>query len=250
MTLVRDRGVVLRTWPLGEADRIVAFMTEEHGKVRAVAKGVRKGTSRWSGLIQPSAVVDLLLWQARDLDTVSQVSLIEGNLGNRASLEQFSQIVELLEVVDRLSMDRQANPALYQLLLRGMRLMMTEPSSFLLGSLMIRVLDIEGYAPCVSRCGRCGATDDLVAFDRSTMCARCSGCGGERVDYRSLQLVQAILDGRTRWVLGVNDLEQAKRFEAFVRGLMTEVVGRTLRSVTIGAQLVAHHSDGSWEPRR
>ena len=63
MSLFRDKGVVLRTYRLGEADRIVVFLTERHGKVRAVAKGVRKTTSKFGARLEPLTHVDLLLWQ-------------------------------------------------------------------------------------------------------------------------------------------------------------------------------------------
>ena len=61
MSLFRDRGVVLRTYRLGEADKIVVFLTEGHGKVRAVAKGVRRTTSKFGGRLEPLTQVDLLL---------------------------------------------------------------------------------------------------------------------------------------------------------------------------------------------
>ena len=76
MSLFRDKGVVLRTYRLGEADQIIVFLTERHGKVRAVAKGVRKTTSKFGGRLEPLTHVDLLLWQGRsDLDIVNQVEV-------------------------------------------------------------------------------------------------------------------------------------------------------------------------------
>ncbi len=76
VSLFRDKGVVLRTYRLGEADRIVVFLTERHGKVRAVAKGVRKTTSKFGARLEPLTHVDLLLWQGRsDLDIVNQVEV-------------------------------------------------------------------------------------------------------------------------------------------------------------------------------
>ena len=78
MSLFRDRGVVLRTYRLGEADRIVVFLTEHHGKVRAVAKGVRRTTSKFGARLEPLTHVDLLLWQGRsDLDIVNQVEVLD-----------------------------------------------------------------------------------------------------------------------------------------------------------------------------
>ena len=77
MSLYRDRGVVLRTIRLGEADRIVTFVTESHGKVRAVAKGVRRTKSRFGARLEPLGHAALLLYQGRELDVVTQAESIE-----------------------------------------------------------------------------------------------------------------------------------------------------------------------------
>ena len=72
MSLYRDEGIVLRTHKLGEADRIVVLLTAGRGKVRAVAKGVRKTKSRFGGRLEPPSRVSLLLYQGRELDVVTQ----------------------------------------------------------------------------------------------------------------------------------------------------------------------------------
>ena len=78
MALYRDTGVVLRTWKLGEADRIVSVFTREHGKVRGVAKGVRKSGSRFGSRLEPTCHVSVQLYKGKgDLDTITQVELIE-----------------------------------------------------------------------------------------------------------------------------------------------------------------------------
>ena len=81
MPLYRDEAVVLRTFPLGEADRIVVLLTKRHGKVRAVAKGVRRLKSRFGGRLEPLMRVDLLLAQGKSLDVVSQAVSIAAYAG-------------------------------------------------------------------------------------------------------------------------------------------------------------------------
>src|SRR5215213_11273157 len=75
--IYRDSAVVLRTYRLGEADRIVVLLTEHHGKVRAVAKGVRKTKSKFGARLEPLSHVRLLLYQGRELDIVSQSEYVE-----------------------------------------------------------------------------------------------------------------------------------------------------------------------------
>ena len=122
MSLFRDRGVVLRTYRLGEADRIVVFLTEHHGKVRAVAKGVRRTTSKFGARLEPLTHVDLLLWQGRsDLDIVNQVEVIEFFRAVREDLDRMPMGMSLLEVADQIAQERHPDPRLYAMLVGALR---------------------------------------------------------------------------------------------------------------------------------
>ena len=77
MALYREQGIVLRTWKLGEADRIINLVTHGRGKVRAVAKGVRKTKSRFGARLEPTGHVALQLYEGRELDTVTQAESID-----------------------------------------------------------------------------------------------------------------------------------------------------------------------------
>ena len=80
MSLYAEKAVVLRTWKLGEADRILSLLTETHGKVRAVAKGVRKSTSRIGGRLEPFSIIDVRLWKGTgELQRIAQVDLVHGH---------------------------------------------------------------------------------------------------------------------------------------------------------------------------
>ena len=117
MTLFRDRGMVLRTIRLGEADRIVTLMTEQHGKVRAVAKGVRRTRSKFGSRLEPLSHVALLGWQGRgDLDIVNQVEVIDTNRAVREDLDRMAAAMSMLETVDQIGQERHANPRLYEML--------------------------------------------------------------------------------------------------------------------------------------
>ena len=76
MPTYRDEGVVLRTHKLGEADRIVTLLTKSHGKVRAVAKGVRRTSSKFGARLEPFMVADIQFYEGRSLDTIQQAETI------------------------------------------------------------------------------------------------------------------------------------------------------------------------------
>ena len=103
MALYRDVGVVLRTMRLGEADRIVTIVTPEHGKVRAVAKGVRKTKSRIGARVEPLSHVSLLCWRGRELDVVTQVEVLDSFRAIREDLDRLTPALTMLEIVDQLA---------------------------------------------------------------------------------------------------------------------------------------------------
>nr|MBA3304166.1 DNA repair protein RecO [Acidimicrobiia bacterium] len=98
--LYRDAGVVLRTIKLGEADRIVTLATASHGKVRAVAKGVRKTKSRFGSRLEPMSHVSLLMYEGRELDIVTQAETLGHFRSIREDLDRMGRAQSLLEVVD------------------------------------------------------------------------------------------------------------------------------------------------------
>ena len=108
--LYRDEGVVLRTIKLGEADRIVTIMTQGHGKVRAVAKGVRKTMSRFGARLEPASRVALQCYKGRELDVVTQVETLESNRVLREEYGLLTHAVPMLEAVDQVAQDREAEP--------------------------------------------------------------------------------------------------------------------------------------------
>ena len=116
---------MLRTHKLGEADRIITLLTRHHGRVRAVAKGVRKTTSRWGSRLEPFTHVDLQLAVGRSLDIVTQAETIEpfaSGLGR--DYARYTAGTVMLETADRL-VTEEGQPAVQQflLLVGGLRAM-------------------------------------------------------------------------------------------------------------------------------
>ena len=116
-----DKGVVLRTYKLGESDRIVVLLTEANGKVRAVAKGVRKTKSRFGSRLEPLSHVSVLLYRGRELDVVNQVEPLEPAGPLRNNLDKMTQGIAMLEAVDQLTLDREPVPHVYAMLVGALR---------------------------------------------------------------------------------------------------------------------------------
>jgi DNA repair protein RecO (recombination protein O) len=100
----RDEAVVLRTQKLGEADRIVTFLTRYHGQVRAVAKGVRRTGSKFGARLEPFMVADIQFYEGRTLDSVNQVESI-GSYG-RQIIEDYASYIRHRDGRNRSTTDR------------------------------------------------------------------------------------------------------------------------------------------------
>ena len=103
MSLYRDEAIVLRTYKLGEADRIVVLFTKARGKVRAVAKGVRKTKSRFGARLEPTSHVALQLYEGRELDTITQAETLDHFRPIRDDLDRLGRASSMLEAVDQIT---------------------------------------------------------------------------------------------------------------------------------------------------
>ncbi len=202
MATFRDEGVVLRTIRLGEADRIVTLATPEHGKVRAVAKGVRKPKSRLAGRLEPLTYVKVMCWRGRDLDVVNQVEALDHFKAIREDLDRVPVAMTMLEVVDHLALERQPMEDLFRMLVGALRTLDERPSPALLGAFLWKLLALEGVGPSIERCARCAETAELVAFDPGEGGFLCRSCRrGEAVGADTLSLIGSILNGGLKGAL-------------------------------------------------
>jgi DNA repair protein RecO (recombination protein O) len=196
VSLYRDEGVVLRTMRLGEADRIVALLTRGHGKVRAVAKGVRRTTSRFGGRLEPLSHVALLCWKGRELDIVNQAEVLDAFRVVREDLPRVTKAFTVLEVADQLAQEHHPTPRLYDMVVGALRALEQADSALLVPGFLLKALALEGSAPLVDECAACGAEGELVAFDLVVGGALCRECRrGRPVSPAALDLVRRVLGG-------------------------------------------------------
>ena len=144
MSLYRDEAVVLRTWKLGEADRIVGLHTRRHGKVRGVAKGVRRTRSKFGARLEPMSHVAVQLHRGRsELETVTQVETIDRFTGLRSDPVRFARGSALLEAVDRIAPDREPDPDRHQMLVGALAAADRDDSPLLIWGEQERAVPLE-----------------------------------------------------------------------------------------------------------
>jgi DNA repair protein RecO (recombination protein O) len=226
----RDDGVVLRTQKLGEADRIITLLTRQNGRVRAVAKGVRRTKSRFGGRLEPFTHVDVLIHPGRSLDIIMQAEVIRA-YGKPLATDypRYTAGTAMLETAERLT-PVEKEPAIRQflLLIGGLRALgealepdqpddrdqparPVEPDDrdqpagerreprLVLDSYFLRSLALEGYAPSLQECARCGTADTpLVAFAVAAggmVCANCRPPGAASPAPQTAALMRALVRG-------------------------------------------------------
>ena len=180
MKLYRDEAIVLRTHKLGEADRIVTLLTRRYGQVRAVAKGVRRTSSKFGARLEPFSVIDVQLYAGRTLDVITQVETLAPHgrpLGGDYS--RYTTATAMVETAGRLT-EIPGEPATQQyLLLSGALAALAEnrhPSTLILDSYLLRALAIGGWAPSFGECARCSTPGPHRAFSPPLGGAVCSDC--------------------------------------------------------------------------
>jgi DNA repair protein RecO (recombination protein O) len=234
VSLYRDRAVVVRTHKLGEADRIVVLLTAEHGKVRAIAKGIRKTKSRFGGRLEPLTHVSLLLYQGRELDIVSQAETIDPTRPLMDDLDRLTQGLALLEAVDRLTPDREPVPDLYRMLVGALRTLATRPSELVVPAFFWKVLASEGLRPELDRCVRCGVDGPLVAFDLDEGGTLCRACRqGVPLSPGALNLLRQILGGELNAALAAERSPAQHEVAVLATRAMEHHLERGLRAVAL-----------------
>jgi DNA repair protein RecO (recombination protein O) len=232
--LYRDTAVVLRTYKLGESDRIIVLLTKDHGKVRAVARGVRKTKSKFGGRLEPLSHVSLLLSKGRELDHVSQAESIESLRHLLDDLDIATQGLAMVEAVDQLAPDREPVPHLYTMLVGALRTLAEKRSPLVVPAFYWKVLAAEGVSPQLDVCVSCGEEDNLVAFDLDEGGVLCRTCRrGSPISAEALDLMRMILGGQLKAALAT----PASPVHHEVQNLATRAVEhhleRRLRSVAM-----------------
>lgn len=227
-------ALVLRTTNLGEADRIITFIGRSRGKIRAVARGVRRTSSKFGGRLEPFSVIDGQFHEGRSLDTVTQVSSIAA-LGTTlaSNYDTYADASIIAELADRLTDEEPAEP-LFLLTVGALRTLAAHEhrASTVSDSYVVRALAIAGWQPAIDECVVCGRSD-VVAFAPQAggaLCPEHSRAGAARFDAQQQEYLQALLDGN--WALiGAAPQSVVTRVGGLVAAFMQFQLERQVRSL-------------------
>ncbi|WP_369133529.1 DNA repair protein RecO [Modestobacter sp. I12A-02662] len=238
-SLYRDEGVVLRTQKLGEADRIITVLTRRTGKVRAVAKGVRRTKSKFGARLEPFSHVDLQLYTGRNLDIVSQAeSLHAYGPAVVRDYRAYTAGTAVLETADRLTAEeKEPQLRMFLLVIGALRTLAdaSRPPGLVLDAFLLRAMSVAGWEPALGDCARCGEEGPHRHFSvpaGGTVCPACRPAGSAMPNLVTIDLLEALLSGD--WVRAEASQAMSRREgSGLVAAMLQWHLERGLRSLPL-----------------
>ena len=236
MGSIRDDAVVLRWRMLGESDRIVTLLTRNNGAVRAVAKGVRKTTSRIGARLEPFMLVDVQWAEGKSLAIIQQVEII-GAYGTHmsADYDRYAGAWAMVETAEKLS-EHEATTEQFLLLVGGLRALAEQahPTSLIVDSYLLRALSLAGWTPSVRDCAQTGETGPhrhFVPALGGVVSSSIAPPGSATFSAEAANLLDALLRGD--WPLAVASDESTRReASALVSSFVQFHLERGLRALS------------------
>ena len=243
------RAIVLRKTKLGEADTIVTLLADDGHQIRAVAKGLRKTTSKFGGRLEPGTEVDLLLHTGRTLDVVSEARTVDSHVRVREDLDRQSATAVVLDVLDKMSCEDEADPRLYGLAHATIAAIEhAEPAVLptLVIAFLVKAMAMHGYRPELELCVVCAQDVDasgLFSFAAGgVVCESCGTDSGaiERFDPAARAWIDLLLRSTMAEVAAL-DMPEGARVECFalVRSFVAYHLPARLKALDFYAGLAA-----------
>ena len=238
MPSYRAEALVLRTHKLGEADRIITLLTRERGKVRAVAKGVRRTRSKFGARLEPFSRVELLVAEGKNLDIITQAESLNAygqDLAINYSMWTAGQT--MLEIADRLSSEESvANESHYLLLVGALRTLVAgeHEASLVMDAYLLRAMSLAGYEPTLDACVVCSDVD-APFFHVPTggaLCAEHRVPSSVAPKPESIELMHALLTGNWE-VADVTPRPSQTEVSGIVAAFTQWHIDRSLRSLPL-----------------
>lgn len=178
----KTKGIILKRTNLGEADRILTILTENHGKIKVIAKGVRKTLSKLGGHLEPFCLVNLGIAEGRNLDIVTDVETIKCFIKLRSNLSLTNTAYYIGEVVEKMTAENEAHPEIFALLSEVVEHLENGQNKLLLAYFEINFLAESGFRPELYKCLVCGrkltSNKNHFSFrDGGVVCEKCANLG-------------------------------------------------------------------------
>lgn len=241
MPLHDSEAIVLRTYPLGDADRIVSFLTRGYGRLRGVAQGARRPKSRFGAALEPLTYLRLWFYEreTRDLVRIGQCEILESFLDVHSDYRCSVVMSLVAEITDAVLPEREPQDAAFRLLLhvaRGIR--ETRQASLALGYFLVWTLRLAGWLPDLEHCAGShgeGFSDRGPSFwsasHHGLFCAQCRRPGMHSLSPETLASARRMLTAPLNELArDANSPRVSPEFEAYFLDMIEHNIERRLAS--------------------
>jgi DNA repair protein RecO (recombination protein O) len=189
-----SEAIVLRTFPLGEGDLLVSFLSRAHGRLRGVASGARKPKSRFGATLEPLSYVRILFFEreTRDLMRINQCDLLESFIDVQSDYSNALALALASEVTEAVLGEREVAEPNFRLLLLTCRAVKSGIKlPLVLAYFTLWIVRLGGWLPPLDRCGRCGAQLEQGGFaseGQGLVCEACHLVGQQKLSREALRI--------------------------------------------------------------
>ena len=228
------QGIVLRTYKLREADRIIVLVSPDKGMIRAVAKGIRKTKSKFGSRLEPTTHVSMQVHKGKgDLDLITQVETLNHFRTIREDLNRLTKAIAMLEAVVQVALPGEPAVELHQMLLGALKTLEDNDSALVTPSFFLKLLALEGSRPIVDQCVTCEA-NDVVAFSNEEGGVMCENHRtGTPISTPAVDLLRLILGGQLGKALSQQESKATKEVEKIAREALEFFLERRIRTITL-----------------
>lgn len=239
MGLYRDEAVVIRTSRLGEADRIITLLTRDHGRIRAVAKGVRRTKSKFGARLEPASTIEVQLHTGKTFDIITE-AVSKENFGDELSgdYQRWTIASAILETAERFTLnEHEPSKQQYLLVVGALRSLSRaeHAPSLILDAFLLRSLSVGGYAPALEQCFRCEKIGPHRFFSLAgggSVCTDCRPSGAATVSPDALALMGSLLSGEWSSADGT-ELKVQREASGVIAAYLQYHLERSLRSLPL-----------------
>lgn len=232
----KTQGIIIKRTNLGEADRILTILTNDYGKIKVIAKGVRKIKSRLAGNLELFCLSDLLIAKGRNLDIVCGAEIQKCFLRLRGNLSATNHAYYFGELVEKLMEENEPHPEIFNLLDAVLENLNSIQSKLLIPYFEFNILTELGYHPELYKCLNCQKKinpDEKIYFNFSRGGIVCEKCqkGNIAVSISTIKLLRLFLKHQIHALTKIQlDDEILKEVRHMTRNYLNQISDKEFKS--------------------
>lgn len=240
MGLIETEGLILKSYNLGDADKIIVLLTQSEGLVRGVAKGAKRLKSRFGGSLEPFSIIDITYYQKeeRELVSIRQIELVKSYFDKASNPNFLQKFAYLAELLTEFAPPSDPNERLYRMAKVCLEAAAEHPENLEAVVLYFElwILRLGGYLPDWQKCDNCkreikAETNAGLQINFHLLCRECRKSRGNRVISPQQRIIFAAAQkvSPTNFVeLTKNQNENVKEVSGVLRRIISHILGKEL----------------------